>query len=231
MRGGASPAKMDKTYWLVSVPGESPSPKALEQVFQLVQDRTTHSNDLSLNYKFTVPDLKVGTLDSLVGLSDTLAKGAAFGESVSRKLGLALADLLVDHPDKLPENVKANGMDLDSYLTRFQWDAAKYPVKLSMAELAELMTKQLTQIEADLKAKQATYTATKNALSSMARKATGNLLTRDLDSLVKAEDFILDSEYLTTLVVCVPKMHYKKWMNSYEKVRSGIRKERVSYVC
>ena len=33
----------------------------------------------------------------------------------------------------------------------------------------------------------------------------GNLLTRNLGDLVAKEDFILDSEYLTTLVVVVSK--------------------------
>lgn len=33
----------------------------------------------------------------------------------------------------------------------------------------------------------------------------GSLLTRNLADLVKKEHFILDSEYLTTLLVIVPK--------------------------
>ena len=33
----------------------------------------------------------------------------------------------------------------------------------------------------------------------------GSLLTRNLGDLVKKEYFVLDSEYLTTLVVCVPR--------------------------
>jgi len=34
----------------------------------------------------------------------------------------------------------------------------------------------------------------------------GSLLTRNLADLVRKEDFILDSEYLTTLLVVVPKL-------------------------
>lgn len=33
----------------------------------------------------------------------------------------------------------------------------------------------------------------------------GNLLTKDLADIVKKEDFVLDSEYLQTMLVVVPK--------------------------
>lgn len=33
----------------------------------------------------------------------------------------------------------------------------------------------------------------------------GNLLTKDLADVVKAEDFVLNSEYLITLLVVVPR--------------------------
>ena len=33
----------------------------------------------------------------------------------------------------------------------------------------------------------------------------GSLLTRNLGDIVKKEDFVLDSEYLTTLIIAIPK--------------------------
>jgi hypothetical protein len=39
----------------------------------------------------------------------------------------------------------ANGMDLATYLTRFQWDMAKYPIKQSLKNLSDMIAKQVTR--------------------------------------------------------------------------------------
>ena len=58
-------------YWLVSAP-ECDGSK--ERTWNLVQQKTTYEHDFSINYKFTLPELRVGTLDSLLVLSDDLVK-------------------------------------------------------------------------------------------------------------------------------------------------------------
>ncbi|KPJ05589.1 V-type proton ATPase subunit C [Papilio xuthus] len=50
----------------------------------------------------------------------------------------------------------------------------------------------------------------------------GSLLTRNLADLVKKEHFILDSEYLTTLLVIVPKSLFNDWNANYEKITNMI---------
>jgi len=54
------------------------------------------------------------------------------------------------------------------------------------------------------------------------KKQTGSLLTRNLADLVKKEHFILDSEYLTTLLVIVPKPSFTDWYQGYEKLTDMI---------
>lgn len=46
----------------------------------------------------------------------------------------------------------------------------------------------------------------------------GSLLTRNLNDLVKKEHFVLGSEYLKTLLVCVPKGSVTDWYNKYERL-------------
>lgn len=50
----------------------------------------------------------------------------------------------------------------------------------------------------------------------------GSLLTRNLADLVKKEHFILDSEYLSTLLVIVPKSSFNEWNAIYEKLTDMI---------
>uniref|UniRef100_A0A8C2ZL92 V-type proton ATPase subunit C n=1 Tax=Cyclopterus lumpus TaxID=8103 RepID=A0A8C2ZL92_CYCLU len=177
---------------------------------------TTRTNNLSTNHKFNIPDLKVGTLDVLVGLSDELAKLDSFVESVVKKVAQYMADVLEDSRDKVQENLLANGVDLVTYITRFQWDMAKYPIKQSLKNISEIIAKQVTQIDNDLKARASAYNNLKGNLQNLERKNAGSLLTRSLADIVKKEDFVLDSEYLITMLVVVPKLAYVDWQKTYE---------------
>ncbi|ROK35814.1 V-type proton ATPase subunit C 1-B [Anabarilius grahami] len=92
-------------FWLISAPGE----KTCQQTWEKMNVATTQNNNLSTNHKFNMPELKVGTLDILVGLSDELAKLDSFVESVVRKVAQYMADVLEDSRDKVQENLLANG--------------------------------------------------------------------------------------------------------------------------
>ncbi|XP_058233040.1 V-type proton ATPase subunit C 1-A isoform X1 [Hemibagrus wyckioides] len=237
-------------FWLISAPGE----KTCQQTWDKMMVATTRTNNLSTNNKFNIPDLKVGTLDVLVGLSDELAKLDSFVESVVKKVAQYMADVLEDSRDKVQENLLANGgeqaspssffistpsllafffvvvevflflifylllllVDLITYITRFQWDMAKYPIKQSLKNISEIISKQVTQIDNDLKARASAYNNLKGNLQNLERKNAGSLLTRSLADIVKKEDFVLDSEYLVTLLVVVPKTNYGDWQKTYE---------------
>ncbi|KAK8376751.1 hypothetical protein O3P69_009993 [Scylla paramamosain] len=199
-------------YWLISAPGD----KTCQQTWEKMNNLTSAQNGLCVNHKFHLPDLKVGTLDQLVGLSDDLAKLDTYVEGVTRKMAGYLGEVLEDQRDKLAENLLANQMDLATYLTRFQWEMAKFPIKQSLRGIVDAINNQVTQIENDLKSKSANYNNLKSNLANMERKQTGSLLTRNLGDLVKKEDFVQNSEYLVTLLVVVPKAFYTDWQAKYE---------------
>ncbi|XP_046752058.1 V-type proton ATPase subunit C isoform X2 [Diprion similis] len=391
-------------YWLISAPGD----KTCQQTWEAMNNLTSKQNSLSSNFKFHIPDLKVGTLDQLVGLSDDLGKLDGFVEQVTRKVATYLGEVLEDQRDKLHENLMANNSqasmdgeisplggepdtppntpvtpshktsrerreqwqeteepgltaslgqhhrqrhhhhhnhdqnhhhhnhhqhhqhpsnsekrsssssqgacevrtpndsssiyscyqthwcaasnpptptpsptlgspspcfssedenydindpqkpgrsgivkkkrhastnqqsddnddqeqdcssdlpspgDLPTYITRFQWDMAKYPIKQSLRNIADIISKQVGQIDADLKTKSTTYNNLKGSLQNLEKKQTGSLLTRNLADLVKKEHFILDSEYLSTLLVIVPKTSFQEWYAVYEKLTDMI---------
>uniref|UniRef100_A0A8D3CCG4 V-type proton ATPase subunit C n=1 Tax=Scophthalmus maximus TaxID=52904 RepID=A0A8D3CCG4_SCOMX len=211
-------------FWLISAPGE----KTCQQTWDKLMVATSRTNNLSTNNKFNIPDLKVGTLDVLVGLSDELAKLDTFVESVVKKVAQYMADVLEDSRDKVQENLltqKTSGysvggyyvqIDLVTYITRFQWDMAKYPIKQSLKNISEIISKQGTQIDNDLKARASAYNNLKGNLQNLERKNAGSLLTRSLADIVKKEDFVLDSEYLITMLVVVSKTNYTDWQKTYE---------------
>jgi len=200
-------------YWLISAPGD----KTCQQTYDKL-NQATIKQQLSSNAKFNIPDLKVGTLDQLVGLSDDLGKLDVYVEQITRKVANYLGDVLEDQRDKLAESLLAGGVDLATYITHFRWDMAKYPIKQSLKNLSEIIAKQVGQIENDLKNKSHAYNALKSSLQSIEKKQTGSLVTRNLGDLVKKEHFVLDSEYLVTLVVVVPLASINDWNAKYEKL-------------
>ncbi|XP_032639237.1 V-type proton ATPase subunit C 2 isoform X1 [Chelonoidis abingdonii] len=210
-------------FWLISAPGDKVNLEALERM-----NTVTSKANLSSNNKFLIPDLKVGTLDALVGLSDELGKLDSFAESIIKKIAQYIGEVMEDSKDKVQENLLANGglknkmkclkIDLISYLTRFEWDMAKYPIKQPLKNISEALAKQITQIETDLKSRTAAYNNIKGNLQSLERKTVGNLLTRTLADIVNKEDFVLNSEYLITLLVVVPKSNYAQWQKTYESL-------------
>lgn len=95
-------------YWLISAPGD----KTCSQTWEVMNNLTSKQNSLSSNFKFHIPDLKVGTLDQLVGLSDDLGKLDTFVEQVTRKVATYLGEVFEDQKDKLHESLMANNSEL-----------------------------------------------------------------------------------------------------------------------
>jgi len=209
----------EKVYLLIS------APKTREDTFNTLNKKTANDNDFSSNWKFAVPDLKVGTLDSLMHLSDELHKYDAYIENATRKIATQLFDVLdsgdkkerTDLPTNPYDNLTVNNNNIDTYLQYFRWDEAKYPTTHSLKALTEVIHVQVAKLEEELKAKGAEYQNVLHALAAEDRKGTGNLLTKDLSDIIKQEH-VIDTEYLESLFVAVPKYSVKQWQQSYEKL-------------
>ncbi|KAL7064559.1 hypothetical protein AAHC03_05847 [Spirometra sp. Aus1] len=127
-----------------------------------------------------------------------------------------MGEVLEEQRHKLEDNLNVGGVPPNVYVTKFQWDCAKYPTKQTLRALHDILSEQVTRIETDLRTKSTAYNSIKGTLQSIERKQTGSLLTRNLADIVKKQQFILGSEYLTTMVVVVPKPLYNEWKASYE---------------
>ena len=69
-------------YWLVALPLLD----GVERTWSTLQQGTTYNALLASNHRFSIPELRVGTLDTLMVLSDDLIKVNAMLESVVNKI-------------------------------------------------------------------------------------------------------------------------------------------------
>ncbi|XWS32590.1 hypothetical protein CRYUN_Cryun22dG0002600 [Craigia yunnanensis] len=207
---------MATRYWVVSLPIQN----SVSTLWNSLQDQISkHSFDTPL-YRFNIPNLRVGTLDSLLALSDDLLKSNSFIEGVSHKIRRQIEEL--ERVSGLENNaLTVDGVPIDSYLTRFAWDEAKYPTMSPLREVVDGIHTQVAKIEDDLKVRVAEYNNVRGQLNAINRKQSGSLAVRDLSNLVKPED-IITSEHLVTLLAIVPKYSQKDWLSIYETLTSYV---------
>ena len=137
-------------YWLVSLPLIDGSP---ERTWNQLQQKTTYEHDYSINYRFELPDLRVGTLDSLMGLSDDLVKVNSLMEAVVNKIRRQLFEMqsAAANDDRDVTEILVEGQTPDNYLERFSWDEAKYPPRRPLQETVGTITETVQKLEEELK--------------------------------------------------------------------------------
>eukprot|EP00951_Prasinocladus_malaysianus_P024108 scaffold207289_cov32-Prasinocladus_malaysianus.AAC.1 len=77
------------SFWLVSLPLLD----SKERTWDVLQQKTTYDNDWAENHKFDIPELRVGTLDGLMTLSDDLVKTSATLDGVVGKIRRTIVDV------------------------------------------------------------------------------------------------------------------------------------------
>lgn len=211
----------DLSVWLIAVPNDGDAENLLPNLRQKLEyaralPRTSISD-------LAVPQLKAGTLDDLLTISEELPKIDGFFTSAVAKIVETLRNLLNNDPTRLEQHTLVNEQLCDDYILKgWRWNTGKYGINRSLKDIVDTLNKEMTSIDGVMKAKLNSYNLAKGQLVQMQRKRTGNLSVRTLNDVVKRDDFVVDSEYLETLLVAVPKMQTKDWEQKYERLASMV---------
>ena len=186
--------------WLVCLPNQGASP---DKVFSALSAIST--NDCGTIHRFETPSLVVGTLDSLVALSDELIKLNLQVENVVRKVERQYTETAGPSADTL----RINEMTVESYLRKFSWDFARYRHQgRQLSEIVNQIHGMATKVDEELKKLTLSYTEKQQMVSGLQRKKTINLSTSDLEDVIPPEKMatfeFLNSETLLTVLVAVP---------------------------
>lgn len=162
-----------------------------------------------------LPTLRVGTLDSLIAASDALARDEKTVDSVVERL-LRQARELQEDESYTP---LIEGVPAASYVRSFRWDEAKFTSSDTLDAVRAALLESASRLEAGLKVRLADYTAAKQAVTAIARRTGGNLLSRSLAGIVKGEHVMApSSEHLTTVFVVVPRFSTDEFLGEYESL-------------
>ena len=133
---------------------------------------------------FNVPDgLRVGTLDSLMALSDDLAKMDTVSEATAFKIYTKLLELKGEAPT-------IRSIDVASYVMggHWEWDETKFQINTPLRELCETVAGRIGGLDDELKAKTTELNTLKGAIDGAKRKTQGNLQVKALTEVGKVLD-------------------------------------------
>jgi hypothetical protein len=222
--------------------------KRLEKNTRDRLDKATHG--YTTNYPFKIPLLKVGTIGKLMAVCDKLAKADTVVEGIVKKIERAFYDFCktpneeaegksegkeeVKGQQETPE-LKVERKSLDKskpeseyltareYLERFQWDVSRYNTKRELTELVDTILEAAHRSDEKLRKQTTEYTEVKQGLLAIERRETGTLLVKPLGPFVSGENakYIIEKEFLTTLLVVVPKAKEKNFLEEYETLEEA----------
>jgi V-type H+-transporting ATPase subunit C len=235
------------SYWLVSLPLSAPGCGGRRDgAWRVLQERTAPpaGAQLSSNARLEVPELRVGTIDSLMAQSDELARVCQSVDAVVGKIRRSAAESAAAAAAAAGGGgggavtpaaaaaaaaaaLRIEGQSPETYLQRFRWDEAKYPTRRPLRETVERVAEAVSAVEDELKVRLAELNAVRGALSQAARRAGGSLAVRDLQGVIDAaaksgrfppggSPIVVDTENLATAFAVLPRHALREWEGSYE---------------
>lgn len=162
--------------------------------------------------EFKLPDFQIGTLDSLVQESEELSKlDGQLSTSIAK-----VVEILQGVLDSSTNLRTVNSKPVMNYAETFQWNSSKYRLDKSINELVNLISSEALTMDNDVRSSYQTYQNAKSNFLAADRKKNGDLSIKSLHDIVKPDDFVLNSEHLTSILVAVPKNLNDEFKKSYE---------------
>lgn len=178
-------------------------------------------NGICHTANFPLPIFKVGSLDDLVVESEELGKIDNSTEQTIFKI-IDVLKSLDSHSDAHYKSLPIEQQSLPEFLVNFKWDSKKFKLDKSIQSLIADINNDTVQLDTDIKATAQSYATAKQQLAQTERKKNGDLSVRSLYNLVTKNDFISDSEYLTTCLVVVPHSLKQHFLNTYETLAPNV---------
>lgn len=235
-------------YWIVAVPNSTKAPedhqddaKGTAAKARQAKTRTKlvtalggASSPLCKTFAFDIPPLKVGTLDSLMALSDELQKhdtaifqlisriersyAEIYGREVEddKEEGKGEAKSMGGERARVPPlTVGEKGDVPEEYVRNFEWNFQRYPYRrATLRAMVEQIVKDTTKADSELKRQFTEYNDVRNACLTIERKEQGTLMVRPIAPYIKERDFI-DREFLATVFIVIPKVKQEEFMSEY----------------
>ncbi|SGZ54420.1 CIC11C00000003706 [Sungouiella intermedia] len=170
--------------------------------------------------EFKLPDFQIKTLDSLVQLSEEIAKlDSTLAASVTKVVDV----VQTVEPNKLFNETRVvNLKPATWFVEHFTWNTSKYRLDKPIKDLVQLISSEALSLDNDVRLAYQQYQGAKSNFLAADRKKNGDLSIKSLHEIVRPEHFVLDSDHLTTVLVAVPKSLVSDFEKSYESLNEWV---------
>lgn len=173
-----------------------------------------------------MPILSVGTLDTLMGLSDDTVKLNTAIETVLRKIERQYYETAGASADKMT----VYGSSISAFVKSFSWDVARY--RYASVPIGDIMTQLqslVSGVDEESKRLSVTLNEKSQALAAAQRKKVINLATSDLEDFLTLDDIRnnnidlnQNSEIFSTVAIAIPSNLEESFLKSYHTLGSDI---------
>jgi len=221
------------TYWLISVPRQ-PNKDQFNEI------RNCCGDSIHELHRFNIPGtdpseenngLRVGKFDSLITLSDEMRKLDLHVESTTNRIASQYLDLCAESKDT-PKEFDVKGAIPKIFLSKFQWEKARFSLKKSLPELVRLFEVGIAKIDAELRLKTNEYSTLSSKLRQITQSTQGNLLTRDITKEIETSKMApFESKFIQAVYVVVPTSAINDWNNDYETLTQFVVPKTSELLC
>lgn len=209
--------------------------KAL-QAHSVVNPRSSRGASPNAPILFNVPDgdgaLTFGSFDNLIRLTDDLQKADAQVDSVVHRLERQYLDM--DPHADFTISILSQKKTFKEYLNGWQWDETRYPKSRSVNDNLSFIMSTVMKLDEEARSKMAQFSDARMQKTNFSKKDGLNLPARDLIDVItpqvvsmasspSAEDDFIQTEYLATVPVILPRGAKDEFLKSYETVAEGAR--------
>lgn len=177
---------------------------------------------------FHIPTLRVGTLDELMTLGDELPKLDLLGEHTVKKIRRTFEELQI-RMDRQDLELTIDDLDPRDYVETFAWADQRYPSGRKLPELVNMIQNAIHTVDEAMKNLLAEYAETRNKVSTLQRKNSGNLLSANINDVVTLDktggrplkDVFWESEFMKTVAIVIPYGSRAIFEQEYQNLDSG----------
>ena len=162
--------KLEREFWFISVP------ESARNKFDQIKNKV-ESSKLGTCTEFTLPDLRIGTLDILVSLNDQLSKDDSYVSSITLKIAKQWHDLYLEELGEkkdvsLDDFLTIGRANVEAWLRKFKWDSGRWDFeKNTIKNITEQIQKNMKEIEDQLRTYQQEFSQINSAIGSLEKSS------------------------------------------------------------
>ncbi len=216
-----------KPFWLVAFPQEYNADKKAVGFSKL----SSEVNKLGEVVNFDIPgDLKIGTLDQLMSISESLAKVDVMIASTLGRVYRSFSELKSEgrgnREDATPIEIAVKRTTPQNYVKSFKWEFVKYKPSSSLQSITDGIEQDVRGYDEDIKKLTHMRAEVNSTLEGIKRTDNGTLLVRPLGPIIKKR-VISPSPSLETIFVVVPLKKKEEFLSTYETMEQGYKARKL----